>query len=484
MEDLVKKPVKICSDRFLLKLTKDKLKAVLQLVNDTDHFESVDFDTLVTEVRNHGVTHGFVAKLPPAREGVTVIASGTPPVAGENAKVKPVVKPAIVSQKKVKKTGKDKIDFRELGHIVNVPKGQLLLKKIPPTAGTPGKNVLGEEISTKPGKDLAIKCGPGTVLSADGLEVSATVDGKFVMGDGKPSVYEEHVVTGDVDLTVGNLAFCGTKLEITGELLPGFKIKCRGDVIVGKGVNNAQILAGGNVKIVGGLVGMETEIRAKGDIVLDFCENFGLIETRGALRVSDFVVQGNVKAGRDMTVLQGKGTVIGGRYVLGGSMHVKDLGSEAEVVTEVIVGLQPDLEKRKRQVDAAKEYWPNRLTDILKNIGALKEMKKTEGKNFGGEKAKVLAELNKLLPDVMEKNNQLTEIQMELDKELEHASNEAIYVYGILFPGVTVTIGKATWVIDEQRQGGVVVELNKSTLQIQVRAMSIKEKESLSMNLS
>jgi hypothetical protein len=478
MEDLTKTPVKICNDRFLLKLTKDKLKAVLQLANDTDHFDAADFDAIVREARDHGVVHGIVAKLPPAREGKTVLASGTPPVLGENAKVKPVVKPAIVdSPSKVKKGGRDKVDFRELGHIVNVPKGQLLLKKIPPTAGTPGKNVLGEEIPTKPGKDLAIKCGPGTVLSADGLEVSATVDGKFVMGDGKPSVYEEHIVSGDVDLTVGNVAFCGTRLEISGELLPGFKIKCRGDVIIGKGVNNAQILAGGNVKIAGGLVGMETEIRAKGDVHLDFCENFGLIETRGALTVSDFVVQGNVKTGRDMTVMQGKGTVIGGRYVLGGSMHVKDLGSEAEVVTEVVVGLQPELEKKKRQVEAAKEYWPNRMTEILKNISALKEMKKKEGKNFGGEKAEVLAELNRMMPEVMEKNNQLTEIQMELDKELEQAANEAIYVYGTLYPGVAVTIGKATWVIDEQRRE-VVVELNKSTLQIQVRAMTMTEKGS------
>ena len=475
MEDLSKKPVKICNDRFLLKLTKDKLKAVLQLVSEEDHFENVPFAEIVKEVQSHGVIFGFVAKLPPAREGKTVIAHGNPPVPGENAKVKPVVKPVIVSQAKSLQPGKDRVDFRELGHIVNVPKGQLLLKKIPATAGAPGKNVLGEEITCKPGKDVNIKCGPGVVLSEDGLQVTAIVDGKFVMGDGKPSVYEEHVITGDVDLAVGNIAFCGTRLEVSGEVLPGFKIKCKGDVVIGKGVNNAQVLAGGNVRITGGLVGLDTEIRAKGDILLDFCENFGLIETRGALRAENFVVQGNVKTGGSMTVISGKGTVIGGKYVIGGSLHVKDLGSEAEVVTEVTVGLKPELEKRKRQVEAAKEYWPDRMNEILKNISALNEMKKAEGKGFGGEKAKVLAELNTMMPEVMEKNNQLTEMQMQLDKELELASSESIYVYGSLYPGIIVNIGKAVRVIDKLEQQ-VVVELQKSTLQIHVRAMTPEEK--------
>jgi hypothetical protein len=477
MEDLSKKPVKICNGKFLLKLTKDKLKAILQS-NEGASFDSVPFEEIVREVQNYGVTYGIVAKLPVARDGLTIIANGLPPVLGENAKVKPLVKPSIISSPKSKGTGADRVDYRELGTIVNVPKGQQLLKKIPATAGTPGKNVLGEDISTKPGKDVTIKCGPGAVLSADGLQVSAEVDGKFVMGDGKPSVYEEHVVTGDVDMAVGNIAFCGTRLEITGELPTGFKIKCKGDVVIGKGVNNAQILAGGNVMITGGLVGPESDLRAKGDVVLDFCENVGLIETRGSLKVTNFVIQGNVKAAKSMTVVEGKGSVIGGNYILGGSMHVKHLGSDAEVLTEVVVGLQPELEKRKRQIEAAKAYWPDKLSDILKNISTLNEMKKTEGKNFGKEKAKALAELNKMMPEVMEKNNQLTEMQMQLDKELEEASGESIYVYETLYPGVVVTIGKVTRVMDRQEEH-VVIELQKSTKQIHARGMTPEEREGL-----
>ena len=45
-------------------------------------------------------------------------------------------------------------------------------------------------IPSKPGKDIKIKCGAGTELSQDELEVSSTVDGKFVLEAGKPMVLQ------------------------------------------------------------------------------------------------------------------------------------------------------------------------------------------------------------------------------------------------------------------------------------------------------
>ncbi len=475
-ENLSKKPVKICNDRFLLKLTKDRLKAVLQLVDEEDSFADVEFGSILKEVQRHGVLFGFLPKIPPAREGRTIIAAGKPAVPGENAKVKPIVKPAIAPAPTHKKDREDRVDFRELGNIVNVPAGQLLLQKTPATRGNPGKDVLGQEIPAKSGKDVTIRCGPGVELSADGIKVTATVDGKFVMAEGKPAVFVEHHVLSDVDMSVGNISFCGQLVDIQGQLLPGFKVKSKGDVTVAQGVNNAEILAGGSVTITGGLVGEDVVVRAKEGISVDFCENFGLLETLGPLNISNFVVQGTVKVGKDMTAVEGKGTVIGGQYIVGGSLYVKELGSDAEVQTSVTVGLQPDLEKRKRKIEAAKEYWPERMTETLKNINALNAIKKEEGKNFDVEKAKVLAELNKLLPEVMEKNNQLTEMEQQLDEDLGQAANESIYVYGTLFPGVSVTIGKATRVINKEEES-VVLELQKSSLTIHVRSRTPEEKE-------
>ncbi len=476
MADLTNKPVKICNDRVLLKLTKDKLKAVLQLANPDDHFEAIDFPEILKEVQEHGVSFGFFSKLPPARDGKTIIANGKAAVPGENAKVKPVVKPALQFTPKTKEGVKDKVDFRELGNIVNVPAGQLLLQKIAATAGSPGKNVLGAVIATKAGKDVTMKCGSGAVLSDDGMQVLSTLDGKFIMRDGKACVLEEHVVQGDVDMSVGNIAFFGSLLEIQGEVISGFKVKCKGDISVAKGVGNAVLIAGGNLTINGGMVGEEAEVRAKGNIRVDFCENFGLLEARKSLTVTNYLIQGQVKVGEKLTALEGKGKVIGGAFVVGGSMYVKELGSDAEVVTHVTVGLKPELEKRKRKIEVAKQYWPDRMNELLKNISAINEMKKKEGKDFGGEKAKVLAEINDMMPEVMEMNNKLTEMEAELEDELNKAACESVYVYKTLYPGVHINIGSSSLFVNKQ-DSQVVVELDKKTLKVKVRPMTSEEKE-------
>lgn len=76
----------------------------------------------------------------------------------------------------------------------------------------------------------------------------------------------------------------------------------------------------------------------------------------------------------------------------------------------------------------------------------------------------------------MEKNSQLTEMETKLDEEINKAANEVIYVYGTLYPGVRVTIGKASRIINKEEQQ-VVVELQKSTLTVHVRSMTPEEKE-------
>ena len=471
------KSVKICNNSLSLNISKDKLTAFLKL-NKAESFDDVQFDEILKEVQEYGVVLGFVSKMGPVKDDMVIIACGISAVPGENAKVIPRVKlPAARIPKKVAK-GKDKVNYRELGNIVNVPTGQLLLEKIPPTQGRPGKNIFAERIPTKAGKDVTIKCGPGVDLSEDGLRVTATVDGKFVMDKGRPCVLEEHVINGDVDMSVGNVVFCGKSLLVNGEVLPGFELKCRGDICVKGLVNNARLLVGGKLEVSGGIIGEDADIKVKGDARVHFMENVGFFETRGSLTVTDYIVQGNVMVRRNLTALGGKGAVIGGNYVIGGSIHVKELGSDAEVVTEVTVGLDHELNVRKKKLEAEKEFWPGKMNELLKNIGSLNAMKKKEGSNFPEEKKKLLRQLNKRMPEVMEKTNELTEKQDRLDEDLLKATEESIYVYGTAFPGIYVKIGNAARVITDE-ESFVVIEFQKSTEKIHVRSMTPEERASV-----
>jgi len=475
-EKLFKGGVEILDGAFLLKVSKDRLEAYLIPVDKDGEKASIgafDAARINGELIEADINHGMLPT-PVVREDTFVtVAKGTPPVPGENAKVKMHVKPSMVRSPKQKEPGKDAVDFRELGSIVNVNAGQLLLQKIPLTEGTPGKDVFGVGIPPKPGKDLALKGGPGVTVSEDQLKVIASLDGKFLMADGKPSVYDSHVVTGDVDMSIGNIAFCGRSLSISGSVLPGFKIRCKGDVTVQQGVTNAEILTHGRLTVNGSLVGEDVLVRSKGDMFLGFAENGTRLETLGTLTIGDFVVQGRVRTGGDFIAVKGNGTVVGGSYVIGGSMYVKELGSDGEVVTEVSVGINPSLEVRKKKLDEELAIWSERLNQTLKNVGALEQMKKEEGDKMPPDKLALLKKMTSVMPKLMERVNQLSEAEKKLQEEMEQLTSECVYVYGTLYPGVTVKIGGAARLFTME-ESQVVIHFDKSR-QLHIRKFTPEE---------
>lgn len=473
--DLTKSGVAVCNATYTLKVSKDKLEAVIVPNEGAGNIRDLDFTALLEEIKAKGVVSGFLEKPVPKGNGSFLVARGVAAVNGANAKFQTHVKPAIVRAPKGQSPGEDKVDYRELGSIVNVPKDKLLLEKIPATPGTRGMDVLGQELVPKAGKDLNMKVGQGVVLSDDGMKATSVVEGKFMLADGKASVLTAHTISGDVDLAEGNVAFVGENLVINGTVLPGFKVKCKGNIYVAQGVENAEIIAGGNLEIKGGVIGADLVLKSWGNITADFVENIRKIEVRGNLTITDSIIQAQVKAGKDVTVLQGKGTLIGGKYIVGGSVHVKELGSDAEVVTELNVGMNPELEEKKRKLDEDKAVWPPKMSEILKDTTALKKMQKEEGANFPPEKKELLQKLNDQLPFVMDKVNEITIREEAMAEEMAKTINECVFVYGTAFPGVRVNIGGHARVLSSE-ENSVVIYFDKAAQKIKLRTMTKEEK--------
>ncbi|HSR36123.1 MAG TPA: FapA family protein, partial [Desulfurivibrionaceae bacterium] len=370
-EKLFKGGVEVQDDTFILRVTKDHLQAVV-VPKDAKAGATLNMQLLSHELKEHGVVHGLLAEPERLPDGSYLVAKGDAPVPGQDAKVMLHVKPSMARSPKMKEGSKDQVDFRELGTIVNVAKDKLLLEKMAPTLGKAGKDVFGTGVPAKAGKDRKLKCGTGVYLSDDETKIFSKFDGKFLMADGKPSVFEEHVVKGDLDISVGNIAFGGTKLVVQGEVLPGFSAKCRGDIIIQKGVTNAFVMAGGTLTVIGSAVGEQTVLRAKGTVTVDFMENGAQVETASDLVVNDYIVQCKVMVGKNLIVKgKEKGVVIGGNYIVGGSMFVKELGAETEITTTVSVGIIPSLQAKKLQLDSELQLWSDRLNEIIKNISTL-----------------------------------------------------------------------------------------------------------------
>lgn len=466
----------VCGGAYLLKITSDRMQAYLVPQESSASFAALDPQKLRTELDQCGVVYGLLNPPQPRPDGTVLVAQGKAALNGDDAKIKPHVKPAVVRSPKVMDVQHDKVDFRELGSIVNVPANILLMEKIPATNGSPGLNVLGTALAAKAGRDVKLKIGKGVRLSDDELQMFSTEEGKFLVADGRASVLPEHRVSGDVDLSVGNIVFAGKTLVISGSVLPGFSIKCKGDVEVDQRVHDAKIVAGGNLVIKGGVIGEEVVLKSWQDITVQFMENAGRVEVKGNLFCNDTIIQTNVRVGKNLYATKGKGTLIGGKFVVGGSVFVKELGSEAEVTTEVTVGMNPELEEKKKKLEEDKTIWPEKMNEMLKNINTLKQQKREGGGKLPPEKEEMLKKLNTMLPQVMDQVSKITEREEAMKEEIQQMASEAVHVYGTVYPGVTIKIAGIIRILTSEEHW-VVLHLDPKTRQIHCRAMSPEERQ-------
>ncbi|MFW5906201.1 MAG: FapA family protein, partial [Desulfobia sp.] len=178
----------------------------------------------------------------------------------------------------------------------------------------------------------------------------------------------------------------------------------------------------------------------------------------------------------DIKALKGKGGILGGDYIAGGSIYALELGSDGEVVTSVTVGLNMSVEKRKTKIEQAKKILRPRLNEYLKSVNTLTEMKKSKSIYFTDDNARALARMNKILPQLMDKDSILSQKEKALEKDLQKGAKQCVYVFGTLFPGVKVTIANASRVINSMEES-VVLEYREKQQKINIRPMSDEEKK-------
>ncbi len=147
-----------------------------------------------------------------------------------------------------KKTLKDenaKIDYRNMYSISNISSGEVLAEKIEGVQGKDGKNIFGNEIKKKTAKKINIKIGSGCKLEEN--KVISTIEGRPSCKSGVYSVNKTYELK-DVDIKTGNVDFIGD-VEISGSIKSGTQVKAGNSVTVRKNVEEATIIASGQVSI-------------------------------------------------------------------------------------------------------------------------------------------------------------------------------------------------------------------------------------------
>lgn len=327
-----------------IEITEDGMKTFLQINTFGEEGNLLDVNVIMHKLWNKGVVYGIKGEVISQIIDQKIIgepillAEGKPPVDGKDAQINyrftKTLKPRLLTDLA------DRVDYRDLGLIENVKKGEVLATKQEATKGTPGETVTGTQVQGRDGVDISISAGPNTQIIDDGNTLIATANGYVVWKDTKIGVETVYRVKGDVNMNVGNIHFIGM-VVIEGDVKEGFRVISEDNVIINGGVENATIRAEKNIEVKYGIRGKRGYIYAKGNLNCKFIENT-TVEVKGDVIVADAILHSNVSAGGNVTVLEGKkGVILGGRITAGGEINAKNIGSISEVHTEIEVGIDP-----------------------------------------------------------------------------------------------------------------------------------------------
>ncbi len=232
----------------------------------------------------------------------------------------------------------NRIDFRERRAFVQVTNGQLVARFTPPRVGQAGADVYGGEI--KPNKPAENKPQPGKniAVSPDGMEFKSTMDGHLFVAGRKLSVDQLCEIRGDVDFKTGNVRYPGN-VQITGSIIPGFRVEASGNVIVSGLVDNGEIRAEGDVVVQGGIVG-HSRVLARGNISAKFVQE-SLLQADGDITIADAIVQSIVSSCRNFTITSRSGSkgILGGKLYALNDVTTCCIGSDLAIPTLITIGV-------------------------------------------------------------------------------------------------------------------------------------------------
>lgn len=391
----------------------------------------------------------------------TLIARGKLPVNGTDAEVKYLFETGVFRKASIEDpTGR--VDYRQLQTVQDVVIGQVIVEKIPASPGEAGSNVRGQEIPAVAGKDKQIKLGKNVAWNEDGLKIYATASGEPILANNKVSVHPLHELKGDVSFDTGNINFSGN-LVVKGNVQSGFKVEAEGDITVCGTVESADLKAGGNIFIQGGVSGMDkAEISCGGDFSAKYIEHAS-VTSEGNVTVREAIMHCQVNADLKILVEGGKGLIVGGLIRAGEEISAKLIGSKLGTVTELEVGVQPKTKIELQELETQIKLNKENLDKTEKAISILSKIP-----NLPADKKQML---QSLIMTSYALKSQITEGETRRQEIMEDILTRArekgrIKARETIYPGVRVTMGKSTIMIRDEIRYAVLV-YREGEIQIQ-----------------
>ena len=146
----------------------------------------------------------------------------------------------------------DAIDYKDIGFVQGVEKGQVLAILYPGQKGQDGIDITGKTAISKNIKKIVLGAGEGCKI-VDECTVVATSEGRPSRRGSTFFVYKTHKINGDVELKTGNIRFVGDVI-ISGNVREGMKVAAGNSILVKNNVAESEITASGDVVVRGNVI--------------------------------------------------------------------------------------------------------------------------------------------------------------------------------------------------------------------------------------
>ncbi len=426
-----------CRDAsFALEIAPDAMQARANIVPACGGKATLP-DEIYMALGEAGITFGIdqaavSAACVASEAGRFVVAAGVVAEDGQNARFELLITDARDRAPQVDEHGL--IDFRELGAIPSVGAKQPLMRRIPPTTGTAGRNVRGNVLEPAPGKDAIFNdVLVGSYIDSDDTNLLRAVFSGQPVRCGNGVTVEQVLHVRNVNMATGNITFDGT-VNIEGEVLPGMKVHATGDIVVGGVVDGGELDAGGDVHVSGGIIA-KAHVRAGGSVAARFIES-AKVSSGTTIAIDDTALQSDLQANNQIIVglkSPQRGRLAGGSSRAMMLIRAPILGSPTGGVTSLLLGVSPVLEAQYQdllQVIAKRRDEEQNLEKLVKHL------EKKGDKTGMLERAKTswqqsIQAWGKLLPE-----------RDDLEKQLALIAEARIEVGATVAGAVDMTFGK------------------------------------------
>lgn len=306
-----------------------------------------------------------------------IVAEGLPARNGENGKVELLFN--AETSLKPQQNPDGSVDYKNIKIITSVCKGQKLAKLIPPTTGSPGKNIFNQDIKCIDGIPANLPVGLNTEVDSDVPEfIIASTDGNVRIFDSLIEVSEGLLLRGDVDFSTGNIDY-PKSIAINGDIKSGFSVSCGGDLQIGGTIEDCKIKVDGNLLCRLGFIGQgKGLVDVSGNANLSFAKN-QVIKCRQNVNIAKEALNCNIYA-KDSITIHGKPlSAAGGTLTAGKSITLFSVGNQSGIKTLLEVGVDFTLVEEL-------DKWESQYLEISNNYSKLQDSQKRLEKQLTNRK--------------------------------------------------------------------------------------------------